>query len=276
MARPKSKAMGKAKAAPLLAAKKKAAALKKMPKVAIAKPTTKTATKKFMQQKVEESITDVAGRSLDERVLRALGSRLAGMDDTQISLLVNKDGVNINQRLRDEIIRLDKAGGYIKTSFWTKVDEEYGLRHDYADDIDDPLEPDEGISDTLVEHLMRARSDNNALRKTEPFERYVEHCEILTPSSVAFALRSIQGSQTLPQAHAMKMQTAMLMYFSRIAWAYGGRAEPGTEQKDKPRAEPGAEPNPNRAPSRERSRVRSRGRLTTNCVPPSNKQNIIS
>ena len=100
----------------------------------------------------------------------------------------------------------------------TLVLEEFKFSENCVDAISEPSDDDEERDMLLYQNLLVAHHDNPVLKRAEPFERYVEHCDSIKKSSMHGAAQLIYESPSLPKHLAVRLQVALIGYFARTCW----------------------------------------------------------
>lgn len=90
----------------------------------------------------------------------------------------------------------------------------------YADGLEDPS-GDEDPDDELLHMLHQCHHENPAQRKTMPLERFLEHCSVLSKTSIFGLLKATQESPRMTASASHRCMLAILKYFARIVGVAG-------------------------------------------------------
>ena len=98
--------------------------------------------------------------------------------------------------VKEELSKKKAVNGYLTTSFFSNLLDEFELTESCADQLEEP-EDDEEVNDLLLEALSYLHHKNPAARTSGPFERFMETCPVLNRRSLYGAITGTQVSLTV-------------------------------------------------------------------------------
>jgi hypothetical protein len=162
---------------------------------------------------------------VEDKVERLItGPRLNAFDRAVVEGAVNKDGVKL--RVYVEAMLKEKGPSEKwNAKFWSDVHVMFNLGTGIADQLPDPSDDEEMVSAELQDALRTAHHKNPAMRKSDHLVRFLEHCAPLNKSEMFGLLGLSMEGPTLLRSHSLRMQIAILKYFSRTR-QHAGIMEP--------------------------------------------------
>jgi hypothetical protein len=153
---------------------------------------------------------DAASRAIEQRLLKYYSK-------SAVEGATNKKGLRIHDVVSEQIRsnRSDKKN--LTSRFWEDVIVEFGLKVVFVtDQLADPAEDGSDVSVDVLEKLGSAHCDNPAHRTTEPLERFLEHCPVLSYAELYGILCASMESQKVLRAASTMMLMAALKYIARF------------------------------------------------------------
>jgi len=175
---------------------------------------TPTASLDSLPQEPPSKRRQLRRRGSDDKVTRAMETRLRDIPESQLEGKRNSDGLTVREYIKQELRHAEREKRRLGSRFWSTLLVDFKLSTSIADGLADP--PDgEVVDEQLVQLLEVAHSDNPAARRTQPLERYLEHCAVLNRDSLYGLLGAIQACPSLLRSAALKCQLATLKYIAR-------------------------------------------------------------
>jgi len=158
----------------------------------------------------------LARHNSDEAAQRAMDGHVDYVTDK--SLLTNKRLANGQNSIDFVKARMKKNKSLpnkkrLTPAFWSELEDAFqfgGPKPELQEPSDDE-EPDE----KLFAHILAVHSENPTVKKTQPLERYLEHCEPINRSNMYGLLQLINTCPSLSVFYSSKCQIAVLGYWAR-------------------------------------------------------------
>jgi len=155
-------------------------------------------------------------RDTDDAVDRALEARLLPhFPRAVVEGAVNSKGQRVRDVVAEQIRQNRSSSKKLTSCFWADVAKSFKLTPgSIADTLAQP--PDgERVSEVLLEKLGVAHAENPAVRSTEPLERFLENCEILSYTEMYGIIRASMEGPKITKASSCRLLLACVKYMAR-------------------------------------------------------------
>ncbi len=128
---------------------------------------------------------------------------------------INRSGQRVHDVVAEQIRENRSSKRKLTSKFWDGVIKDFGLKLTLITDNLPAPDPNETVSHAVFEKLGSAHCDNPAQRTTDPLERFLDSCEVLTYTELfGIISASMEGPKVL-RAASTRMFLATLRYIVR-------------------------------------------------------------